>query len=638
MISTHPTRVQTVPRVRRRFPRPANTPPDGRAPPTPRTTAEPAAAARTVGGLRQDRAVRVCVTAPGGGRPGRLQPVDDAGDGTGPALEVSGDDELARAVARLESDQAPRWVWAAGSACYQRLLARGVRVARSHDVALTEALLLGYEDRWGESKSLAASWARLTGAPVPPDPPPVAQDEDELPALFDAELLAAPGPALAGGAQEADALLAVHADQLRRIRGARDTCGGFGLLVAAESAAGLAAIEMSAAGLPWRTDVHDAVLTEVLGPRPVHGGRPPVLQSLAEQVAEALGDPRLNPDSQPELMRALRRAGFPVTSTRRHELRRLDHPAVPALLRYKELARLHAANGWAWLEQWVRDGRFRPEYLPGGVVSGRWATRGGGALQIPRVVRAAVVAEPGTVLVVADAGQLEPRVLAALSADPGLVAATREGDLYADIAVRALGRPDARDEAKVALLSAMYGGGAGSPALAALRRRFPAALQLLEDAARAGEEGGTVRSVLGRTCPRAPAGWLDGLSTEAAGARSRARGRFTRNFVVQASAADWAGVLLAGLRTRLAVLEASRPGRSGASGTQGGRSGMPYPPGPRLVFFQHDEVVVEAPAELADAVVAAVAEAGADATRLVLGECAVRVPLEASVVHCYAEK
>jgi DNA polymerase-1 len=611
--------------------------------------------------------VRVCVTAPDAGRPGQLQPVDDAGAPTGPGTTVAADDDLAREVARLEAERTPRWVWADAATCYPRLLTRGVRLARCHDVALTEALLLGHEGRWGEPRSLAAAWARLNGAPVPDDLPTPSTDDLAAHgpplALFDADDLAVPGPPLVGGVDEPTALLAVHADQLRRIAAAREVSGGFVLLVAAESAAGLAAVEMSAAGLPWRPDVHDAVLTQSLGPRPPRGGRPPVLQALAEEIAEAFGEPRLNPDSQPELMRALRRAGFPVTSTRRHELRRLDHPAVPALLRYKELARLHAANGWTWLEQWVRGGRFRPAYLPGGVVSGRWATRGGGALQIPRAVRAAVVAEPGTVLVVADAGQLEPRVLAALSADPGLVAAAAQGDLYADIAVRALGRPEARDEAKVALLSAMYGGGAGSAALTALRRRFPAALQLLEDAAKAGEEGRTVRSVLGRTCPPARNGWLNGLPAEAAAARARARGRFTRNFVVQASAADWAGVLLARLRTRLAALEGRRPTEVDGTGARpsagddpgAGPNGVddararpfeagtapgprPAPPGPRLVFFQHDEVLVEAPARLADAVIAAVAAAGDDATRLVLGDCGVRVPLKASVVQCYAAK
>ena len=341
-----------------------------------------------------------------------------------------------------------------------------------------------------------------------------------------------------------------------------------------------------------------------------------MLQALAEEVAGVLGEPGLNVDSQADVLRALRRAGLPVTSTRRHELRRHEHPVVGPFVRYRELARLHAAHGWAWREQWVRDGRFHPEYVPGGVVSGRWATRGGGALQIPKAVRAAVVAPQGRMLVVADAGQLEPRVLAALARDPGLVAATAEGDLYAALARQALGRPEARHEMKVALLSAMYGGGAGSPALAALRRRFPAALALLEDAARTGERGGSVRSVLGRTSPPPRPDWLSGLSDAAAEARSRAWGRFTRNFVVQASAADWAAVLVATLRQRLAALDGQA----------------------QLVFFQHDEVVVEAEELVAPDAVRCVAEAGAEATRLVLGDVGVHIPLDARVVRSYANR
>jgi len=464
-------------------------------------------------------------------------------------------------------------------------------------------------------------WARLIAAPVPADPP----DRPDTPAdaqdtLFGVGAAAPPAP-LAGGADPLQALVAVHAGQQSRITAARAVSPGFAVLVAAESAAALAAVEMTEVGLPWRASVHDDLLVAALGPRPAHGGRPPRLQALAEQVAEALGDPRLNPDSQPEVLRALRRAGISITSTRKHELRQVDHPAVAPLLRYKELARLHSANGWAWREQWVRGGRFHPEYVPGAVVSGRWASRGGGALQIPKAVRAAVVADPGRLLVVADAGQLEPRVLAAMSRDPGMVAATRQGDLYTAVASQALGRADARAEAKIGLLSAMYGGGAGSTAMAALRRRFPAALDLLETSARTGETGGSVRSVLGRTSPPAPSGWLDGLGVEAAAARARARGRFTRNFVVQASAADWASVLIAGLRTRLHAL----PGSSG-------------PDGAFLVFFQHDEVLVETPADLVESVIAAVADAGAEATRLVLGDTGVQVPMEAVAVASYADK
>ena len=140
-------------------------------------------------------------------------------------------------------------------------------------------------------------------------------------------------------------------------------------------------------------------------------------------------------------------------------LRGVDHPAVPLLLAYKELSRLHAAYGWTWLDAWVAGGRFRPEYVPGGVVSGRWATRGGGALQIPHALRRAVVADPGWTFVVADASQLEPRVLAALSGDDGLARAAAAGDLYAALAADAFGGDRAR--AKTALLAAMYGGDAG---------------------------------------------------------------------------------------------------------------------------------------------------------------------------------
>jgi DNA polymerase-1 len=570
--------------------------------------------------------VRLCLTTDSAGW--QAQPVDDKGTPIGPPSTAPAEQGHPTEQAHLtEQAQAltagGRVVWAATASSYPVLRAAGHRVARCHDVTLTESLLLGHEGRWRQPRSLAAAWARLCGEPPPPDPPEgVPADADHGADMLFGDERMRPAP-LTGGADPLIALVAVHADQPARRARAWRACPGFGLLVAAESAAALAAVEMGEAGIPWRADVHDELLNTVLGPRPTHGGRPARLQALAEEVAAVLGEPRLNPDSQPELLRALRRAGISVTSTRRHELQRVEHPAVAPVLRYKELARLHAANGWAWREQWVRGGRFRPEYVPGGVVSGRWASRGGGALQIPRAVRSAVVADPGRVLVVADAGQLEPRVLAALSHDPGLVAATRGPDLYTALAREAFGRPDARAEAKLGMLSAMYGGGTGSAgaALAALRHRFPTALELLERAAAIGEDGGSVRSVLGRASPPPRPGWLDGLSPEALTSRARGYGRFTRNFVVQASAADWAAVLLARLRTLLHQL----PGESG-------------PDGAFLVFFQHDEVVVEAPESLAADVVAAVTEAAAEATRLVLGEVGVYVPMQAVAVRSYADK
>jgi len=517
--------------------------------------------------------------------------------------------DLAAAIVAAERAGDARWVWASTQRVYPALFRSGVRVARCHDVELVGGLI-----------------AARDGLTVQPSPESAAGRPDdrqnalELP--FDAGGGAAPEPS-----QALATLLAQHAEQLRQI-GAEADPVRFGLLAAAESAGGLVAAEMTAAGLPWRADIHDQLLSALLGPRPpVTAGpalRPARLAELAAEISAALGAARpVNLDSPAQLIRALAASGIRVQSTRSAELRKVDHPAIALLLEYKELARLHTANGWSWLETWVSGGRFRPEYVVGGVVSGRWASRGGGALQIPKLLRRAVVADPGWTLVVADAAQLEPRILAALAGDQAFAQAAGAGDLYAAVAA-AIGGD--RATAKVALLSAMYGGtgGDGGRSLALLRRRFPQASAFVESAARAGEEGRVVRSVLGRACPPPSAAWRS-LTSESgdpeqqrdpgAAAAARARGRFTRNFVVQASAADWALVLLALLRARLAELEC----------------------GPQLVFFQHDEVVVHCPASLATEVATAIEAAAAGATRTIFGATDVSFPMTTAIVECYAD-
>lgn len=553
---------------------------------------------------------------------GLLQAVAEDGSPTGPVEPVR---DVAAAVGERERAERPRWLWAATTEVYPALLRAGVRVARCHDVALTEGILLAVEGRWGQPRSLAAAWARLRGLPVPDDPsrgPRAGQ-----PSLFEQDQLGLPD-----GAGLLETVVAVHAAQQQRL-GQAEHPDRLGLLVAAESAGALAAAEMAEAGLPWRPDVHDVVLTQLLGPRPAAGAPPQRLRDLTEQIDAALGGQRVNPDSPAQVLRAFAAAGTPLPSTRSHVLRGVDHPAVPLLLAYKELSRLHAVYGWSWLDTWVRAGRFRPEYLPGGVVSGRWATRGGGALQIPHAVRRAVVADPGWTFVVADASQLEPRVLAALSDDHGLARAAAGGDLYAALAADGFGGDRAR--AKTALLAAMYGGDAGQ-LLAVLRQRFPAAVGYVEAAARAGEEGRLVRSRLGRTCPPPTDGWLRAtagaggpLPDAEAGARARRaardRGRFTRNFVVQASAADWALVWLAAGRRRLADPAATDPTPAGPTGR------------PQLVFFQHDEVVVHCQRHDAAWVTDAVADAAEESRRLVFGNTAVRFPLTVATVDCYAD-
>ncbi len=538
-----------------------------------------------------------------------------------PEGEILREPDLAEAV-RSRPD-VTRWVWRSTFGIYPRLLAAGVRVERCYDIEDAESLLLAHEGRLGEPRSAAAALARLRNGPVPPDPPQRSAEPGAQSSLFEPR----PVPV------SLEDLLQVYGEQLRR-HDAAEYPGRMRLLTAAESAGMLIACEMNRSGLPWSAEVHREVLTGMLGERYAGGGEPRRLAELADEVSAAFGR-RVRPDLPADVVKAFAQAGIKVKSTRRWEIESIDHPAVKPLIEYKKLYRIWVAHGWSWLQDWVREGRFRPEYLPGGTVTGRWVTNGGGALQIPKVIRRAVVADPGWKLVVADADQMEPRVLAAISRDPGLMeVAGRPGDLYQAVSDKAFSGD--RDMAKIAVLGAVYGqtSGDGLKNLALLRRRFPRAVAYVDDAARAGEEGRLVRTWLGRTCPPAAGageaeeagipqdaaessdseagdGWVPGYAST----NSRARGRFTRNFVVQGSAADWTLLMMAALRRSM---------------SQAGLAA-------ELVFFQHDEVIVHCPDAEAPAVAEAIREAAQTANLIAFGETPVRFPFSTAVVSCYAD-
>ena len=508
-----------------------------------------------------------------------MQELTDAGLQVGPTAAVDGPAELLDQLAAGH-----RLLWDATSLTYPALVGAGIRVERCHDITLTERILLGRQGVFGAPCSARAVHARATGTPVPDDP--VRTEAYAEPTLFE------PG---ATGDNRVEALAVdpievlrvALVDQLRRIADDR----ALGLLIAAESASALAAVEMGSTGLPWRAEVHLGLLASMLGPRPRAGERPTRLAQLAAEINDAFGFP-VNPDSAVDLRAAFRRVGFDIDTTRSWVIKDLAHPAVASVLTYKELARIHTANGWNWHDEWARDGRFRPEYLPGGVVSGRWATRGGGALQIPRALRAAVVAD---------------------------------ADLYTALADDGFGGD--RAHAKLAMLGAMYGQTSGEAGrlLDTLRRRYPAAMQCVQDAAHRGERGEVVRSVLGRACPPPSDGWREvvewGSRQDAtdperkrADLFARVRGRFTRNFVVQASAADWAAVWLSGLRRDLTQV-----------------------PGAELVFFQHDELIVQVPVESASLVADLSIRAARAARDLVFPGSVVSTPVRPVIVDCYAD-
>ncbi len=531
--------------------------------------------------------------------------------------------DLADVVNVLEKSR-PRWVWNRTQDWYPAMLQAGVELERCHDLTLCRAILVHSE--FTAHTDYARSAEKLTQddeMPVPPrilqPPPPPAPAHAGQDALFEDLVPRSTQPSL---------------DEIRREFAAQQHALGqaskeegrqhrLKLLLAAESAGAMIAAEMQFTGVPWQETLHEDILEGHLGPRPPAGHRPARLEALCNELRGILQSPKLNPDSPQDLMRALHRNGIEVKTTRQWELKESKHPAIEPLLEYKKLSRLFVANGWSWLDAWVSEGRFRPEYVVGGVVSGRWASRGGGALQIPRQIRGAVHADPGHKLIVADASQLEPRVLVALAQDSKMAEAARDKDLYAGIAAQGFGGD--RSKAKIALLGAIYGATTGESGrlMPQLARTYPRAVGFVEQAARDGEGGRTVTSRLGRSSPPPSERWVRSQQSTTAEEQRRAdsiarsRGRFTRNFVVQGSAADWASCWLAELRRRLRTAR--------ACGLHAGE----------LVFFLHDEVMVHAPTESVEACIKAIEEAAAAAKELLFGRVPVEFPVSVAVVDSY---
>ena len=550
-------------------------------------------------------------------------------DGVPAATRTVPREQLAGTVQEVEQAHHPRWVWDRAANWYPQLLAAQVRVEKCHDLALCQNILLF-------SEFTAATGYAGQANELPPENVTSGLPQASAPRGQDS-LFDAPAAGNVAAAWELGTVIQELAAQKSAIHSSTHPAR-LTLLLIAESAGALVAAEMHHVGVPWREHLHRRLLDDLLGPEPTNHARPEKLEALAVQLRTALNAPSLNPDSPQELIKALHRAGIAAKSTRSWELMEFTHPAIEPLLAYRKLSRLFTTNGWHWLEQWIHNDRFHSEYVVGGVVSGRWASRGGGAMQIPAQIRGAAVADPGYRFVVADAAQLEPRVLAALARDSAMAAAGRDSaghskDLYAGIAAQGFGGD--RSMAKIALLGAIYGATTGDSGrlVPQLARMYPRALDFVESAARAGERGERVSTHLGRSTPPLSREWLAGQrSTTAeeqrrAEAAARSRGRFTRNFVVQGTAAEWACCWLAELRRRLRALAAASPGagRAQASGPA------------ELVLFLHDEVMVHAPLEQVDEVTRIVHESSQRATELIFGKIPLEFPVNVSVVECYAD-
>lgn len=549
--------------------------------------------------------------------------------GVGLALALPGgwstsiaDDDPARLIAGLEAELRPRWiVW--GSDTVDVLVCAGVRVAKCWHIGAVQRLLVG-----GWRTDPARTWAELHDLSVD-DLPLVAaldlftviddRDPDE-PLRADGHLAPEwlePGFAwttdrLARWAQLAvvvvglqDARLAAVVDRPMARATARS-----------ESAAELLCCELAVDGLPMDRVAAEAIVAASIGPRPRTQSEADDQRSARD--AEVLRHTTTHFDlrNPAQVKSLLRSIGVELPDTRawRLEAIRGTHPLVDALLEWRKAERIATTFGYGWIDENVGpDNRLRGDWSGCDGAAGRM-TASAGLHNMPAHLRSAVVAEQGHVFVRADLGQIEPRILAAVSGDRGLANATADDDMYLPVAER-LGVD--RATAKVAMLGAMYGQttGHGAVALRDLEHAYPVAMRYLGEADLAGQVGRDVRTYGGRLVRLGSTRVGDGglISDRDQRSRAAAQGRYGRNAMVQGAAAEFFKVWAVTVRAAAGELDA------------------------RIVLCLHDELLVHVPERNGDAAARVVTESLADAARRWAPDASVRFVADVSTIHRWSD-
>jgi DNA polymerase-1 len=508
---------------------------------------------------------------------------------------------MVAALIGIEQTISPRWVWWSADTA-RTLVAVGLRPARCWDLEAVHRLLVG-----GWRGGAGRIWAHRQGLDLadlpqvsPPDLFSQPTSDDDVEAVrpdghLDPEWIDELWKADLGHLRTwASLALDVHRrqiDELERLPTASSTARS-------ESAAALLCAELEADGLPIDIAEAERIISSFIGPRPIDAADEARLAGerdrlVLRHLAGSLGDIDLrNPAGVKSL---LRRIGIEVPDTRAWRLERLrdDHEIVDALLTWRRAERIATTFGYRWLDQHVGpDGRLRGQWSPSDGAAGRM-TATAGLHNMPAELRPAIVAERDHVFVRADLGQIEPRILAAVSNDDALAAATWDDDMYAPVAER-LGVT--RDIAKVAVLGAMYGQttGHGAAALRGLESAYPIAIAFLETAARQAEGGNDLRTRGGRLVRMSsnePDAEPGDTAQRAARSRAAARGRYGRNAMVQGAAAEFFKTWAAIVRARCTPIDA------------------------RIVLCLHDELLVHCRADCAEAATQVVADGVQEASQ-----------------------
>ena len=310
----------------------------------------------------------------------------------------------------------------------------------------------------------------------------------------------------------------------------------------------------------------------------------------------------------------LRRVAVDVPDTRLASRARDDHPVVDALLQWRKAERIATTYGYRWLDEHVHGGRLRGEWSSSDGAAGRM-TASSGLHNLPAEMRPAVAAEAGHVFVRADLGQIEPRVLAAVSGDTALIGATADDDLYAPVAERLR---VTRDIAKVAVLGAMYGSttGESAHALRGLEREYPVAMGICPPPPRPGSAA--------TTCSRSVGGGCGCGSTTRWTTPARATSIAPGGLRLPAAGSP---------ATRSCRGRRPRCSRCGRSSCGRGVAAI----GAQIVLCLHDELLVQAPEEHAEQARSVVADALAEAAYRWSPAPEVRFVADVSIIRRWSE-
>jgi DNA polymerase-1 len=311
--------------------------------------------------------------------------------------------------------------------------------------------------------------------------------------------------------------------------------------------------------------------------------------------------------------------GAPSTDASVLEKLRDEHRIVADLLTYRELEKLRGTYVEAFLRLIDADGRIRGRFNQMGAATGRLSQEQPNLQNIPvrtaegREIRKAFVAAEGHQLLVADYSQIELRILAHMSGDPGLVSAFEHGlDIHTATAARINQidpeevTADQRRRAKMVNFGLLYGmeayglaqrldigRGEAQELIDAYFSQFPDVRAFLGGVVDAARKDGYTTTILGRRR------YLPELRSDQFRVRQAAE-RMALNAPIQGSASDV-------IKKAMIDLDAALAGHDA-----------------EMLLQIHDELVIEVPDDRLAAVV--------DTTKRVMeGVVSLRVPLAVDV-------